>query len=427
MLKHGYPRLANQLQVCCGGERVRLLIDDLHNYDLAVIEADLVHSMPEYLGIDGILRSRNPNLVLLTYFSGADVNPYYRQPIQEDFVSSMKDSWYLHDVEGKQVPFYQLSDSRWTLAQNPSTPANEFLPRYLSEKVLQTGLIDGIFYDWAFTHISWINHRKNKVSAPIDIDNDGKEDSDEKIDEVWTSGYLKMLKNSRKDFPVGTVILGNGGWNTGPKYSNVLNGIMIEQFTEGEKGNPDLYGWRALMRTYSYYERKSLAPHLSMIMANDDSPENVSLMRFALCSTLMFDGYFCFTNTNKMGAYRSNRWYDEYSVVLSSGHSKKNPEYKGYLGNPLSKAYDALNPKHDLQSAVQSKGNHAEERIWRRDFENGIVLVNPDTKEQKIELHGTFRKIRGTFDPKFNDGSVLSSLVMPPREGAILLRTAETH
>jgi hypothetical protein len=414
---HGYPRLANQLQGCCGFRKLPLL-DDLFYYDLAIGDPDLVLALPEYLGKNGTLRSKNPNLVFLIYFSAGDVNPYYNQPIQIAFRDSFQNSWYLRDVNKKQVPLYGSGD-HWTLAQNPSTPVNQFMPQFLDEKVLQTGLVDGIFYDWAMTYISWINHRKD-VNGPVDIDNDGKEDSDEKIDKIWTRGFLKMLQNSRKQFSPGMLIMGNGGWNTGPAYSKALNGVMIEQFLEGEK-DQKLYGWRAIMRTYTYYQKKSPQPRLSLIMANDDNEENFRLMRLALSSALMHDGYFCFTN--RKGAYQSDRWYDEYSVDLNTGKAEKKLEYKGYLGKPLSKAYEASNPKRFLDKAVENASSHAEKSVWRRDFENGIVLVNPDETEKKVDLKGTFRKIRGSVDPKFNDGASMSTIILGGKEGVILLKS----
>ena len=63
-----------------------------------------------------------------------------------------------------------------------------------------------------------------------------------------------------------------------------------------------------------------------------------------------------------------------------------------------------------------------EMKVWRRDFGNGIVLVNPTGESKMIDLGGTFRKIKGFCDPQFNDGSELNSIELPPASGVLLLR-----
>jgi len=141
-----------------------------------------------------------------------------------------------------------------------------------------------------------------------------------------------------------------------------------------------------------------------------------------LGSALMFDGYFCFTN--RTGAYKSARWYDEYSVDARSGRAEQKLEYKGYLGRPLGPAFNVEKPSESLQSVLYSKPTKASSKAWRRDYENGIVLVNPDDETRTVKLNGSFRKIRGKMDPAFNDGSVINEISLSPNSGAILLRAA---
>jgi hypothetical protein len=65
---------------------------------------------------------------------------------------------------------------------------------------------------------------------------------------------------------------------------------------------------------------------------------------------------------------------------------------------------------------------NAPSALLRRDFTNGIVLVNGGSQPQTVSLGGTFRKIKGTQDP-VNDGSFLTSVTIQPRDAVILLRT----
>jgi len=60
--------------------------------------------------------------------------------------------------------------------------------------------------------------------------------------------------------------------------------------------------------------------------------------------------------------------------------------------------------------------------VFRRDFQNGIVVANATPYAQSISLGGTFQRIKGTQDPSTNNGATVSSLTLQPWDAAILLR-----
>lgn len=60
--------------------------------------------------------------------------------------------------------------------------------------------------------------------------------------------------------------------------------------------------------------------------------------------------------------------------------------------------------------------------VFRRDFENGIVVVNGSWQTQTVDLGGSFRKINGLQNPSFNDGSLVSSVTLRPQDAIVLLR-----
>ena len=142
----------------------------------------------------------------------------------------------------------------------------------------------------------------------------------------------------------------------------------------------------------------------------------------------MFDGYFTCTNepgflTNPYPSlpYTANWWYDEYSVNLSTGAAVQSLDAKGYLGVPVTEAYNANDPTELLTVLLVDNDSKAMQLAWRRDFEHGIVLVNPSDVSKTIELNSTFRKIQGMYDPQFNDGSEVTKITLPPKGGVILL------
>jgi hypothetical protein len=59
--------------------------------------------------------------------------------------------------------------------------------------------------------------------------------------------------------------------------------------------------------------------------------------------------------------------------------------------------------------------------IWRRDFENGIVLVNPSDGALQVPLGATFHRILGTVDPVVNDGSAVTTAAVPAGDALFLV------
>ncbi len=112
----------------------------------------------------------------------------------------------------------------------------------------------------------------------------------------------------------------------------------------------------------------------------------------------MGDGYFAHRGGTRPSPQKNVlHWFDEYD---DGGIGK------GYLGQPSGAAY--------------SVGSN----VWRRDFTGGIALVNPDTVARTVTLGGTFRKIKGTQAPALNDGSLVTQVTLPARDGIVLLRDA---
>jgi hypothetical protein len=60
--------------------------------------------------------------------------------------------------------------------------------------------------------------------------------------------------------------------------------------------------------------------------------------------------------------------------------------------------------------------------VWRRDFQNGIVLVNPTELPLDVPLEGPFRRIRGVSAPSVNDGTLANTMHVLPYDGLFLLR-----
>jgi len=110
-------------------------------------------------------------------------------------------------------------------------------------------------------------------------------------------------------------------------------------------------------------------------------------------------------------------------------------EYKGYLGYPLNDTFDIYAPSIKLKDLYAEAGWFATEqravdidsRVWRRDFQHGIAILNPTPEAVVVNGMGSgvYKKIKGIQDPVHNDGrTVQDSLTIGPKDGFILLSVA---
>jgi len=59
--------------------------------------------------------------------------------------------------------------------------------------------------------------------------------------------------------------------------------------------------------------------------------------------------------------------------------------------------------------------------VYRRDFQNGVVLVNPSGTAQTAPLERQYRKITGTVDPVTNNGQLVTQVTVAPSDAIFLI------
>lgn len=123
-----------------------------------------------------------------------------------------------------------------------------------------------------------------------------------------------------------------------------------------------------------------------------------------------------------------------YTIPLNYEWVKADTEWKTYTITATSTSTLSPSLRFALGSATGTvwiddvkltAGTSSE--VWRRDFENGIVLVNASESATTIDLGGSFRKIDGTQDRTVNDGSLVTSVTLPAKDGIVLLRETATE
>ncbi len=329
------------------------------------------------------IRALNPNITLLVYISAQEVADHVSPgAMRRKLYAGLHNEWYFYDANGKHLSTWpgtyimNMSDISPRVGGNQFT---DYLAKWVNDNLLATGLWDGVFYDNTWDGITWFTGQN------IDLDSDGKFDTN--LDGHWQAGVKHLYNETRRLSQNKYILVGNG--NAGG-YRNELNGLMLENF-------PNYGGWVNTMRLYNIYESGGRAPKYNIInrtTLNTGKNDNYQSVRFGIASALLGNGYFSYDKGDQ--DHGQTWWYDEYSVKLGDP-----------LGLPLSLA---------------SKPPFSED-VWRRDYTNGLALVNATDKPQDIDLGGEYEKIIGTQDRSVNDGSIVTRVRLNPFDGILMLKT----
>jgi hypothetical protein len=237
--------------------------------------------------------------------------------------------------------------------------------------------------------------------------------TDPTVQQNWRNGYAAWDAALRSAMGSQYMDWGNvAGWNAGSMqgYNQLLNGGVMES-TIGEGYSPESSSWAAMMTFYATV-MKAGAPFNGagpyFVFQQDGaalSSSTYQAARYGLTSCLLDNGYYHY-NTAGQGGGNNVAWLDEMGVSLGGAVSGPN--------NPANGTYS------NGGLTVWKQG------VWRRDFTNGIALVNPKGNgPQTVTLETNYEHFSGTQDPSLNNGQSVTSVTLNDRDGVILLRTAQ--
>ncbi len=354
----------------------------LAKWDVVVLDADQQARYPNRLRK---LRELNPSIKLLAYVPSEEIaSARFTEPVNYPFAkmaSQIQDAWYVRGTRGNRAEFWPGSALLNVTNEGPAGPTgerwNEFLPRFIHQDILSSGLWDGIFLDNTFSGISYF------ARSPVDLDRNGIADTKTAENAAWRAGMKKMLRTIHADDPK-AIIMGNGG----AVYASDLNGAFFEHFPS--------WSWGPNWKEFRNAVTKSRSPNLTGLNVNTDNYDrqnDYQLMRYGLTSALVGGGWYSFDRGD--WGHDVLWWYDEYNTAL--GASRSAPRL--------------------IQGAKRSGVG-----VWGRDFAHGLALVNSTDAKQHVRLSGVYEKIRGSQDPSINTGALVTSVELQPHDGVLLLR-----
>jgi hypothetical protein len=274
-----------------------------------------------------------------------------------------------------------INGEEWK-GMNPASEWSTFLPNYVHDKPMSTGFFDGVYYDCTWEDVSrWHN---------IDINNDGIAESPDVVNREYQKGTTQLLKLTRELLGPEAIIIGNPGaeWSANSPYWNYANGLYQENALGDEKWSS--HDFSKVWEIYEMNMQKPAPPSRINWMGVDTnnkqfddvnpvlSAPELQKMRYGLAITLLDDGYFGFD--------RGDKWHCQLWWF---------PEYDANLG---------------LANGEAKKRNDG---TWMREFQNGMVIVNPTGGMSTIDFNYTYQDV--------TTGTVGSHFVISPYDGKIFV------
>ncbi len=387
-MRTGYPKIANIYGSHLGPRSTEIELRLLGRNDLLIGGLNVPEARAERTELASRvarLRQLNPRIVVLDFSLSA---PYWgrHEKVQPP------ESCFLHTVEGGRIegwPGYDMLNFA-----EPRTA--EFLAGRVPPRIDGLGL-DGFFVDCMFDHFdSWAVEIESRKKVRIDADGDGKEDSSESLNAAWRSGKLALLKALRRELGEEVFLMVNA--QRAAEYAKPFaNGNYLEDYVDYM--STINWDWKSVLDLYREWCRAPHQPTCTTINSTSlywpeyESPRRLpvdecaevldrgygvlSSMRFGLATALMGDGFFGFDlNTRWRGQHW---WYAEFDAPL---------------GDPRGEA-EAF-----------------EDGTWRREFENGFVVVNPQPRRARLKLGSHYRD--------YTNGWSGEEFSIPARDGRIL-------
>jgi Hypothetical glycosyl hydrolase family 15 len=213
--------------------------------------------------------------------------------------------------------------------------------------------------------------------------------------QIYRLGYVAYVNHLKALMPSGKGVVGNTStWgqsnHTITEYEGVLEGGVMEGMI-GESWSYETWGgWATMLGAYQKVMAATASPKYQIFM-QDGPATDYQGFRYGFTS--------CLVGGNAYFAYNLNEDYNAVNIF---------DEYSAQLG-----------------AALSGPQTHAwQNGVWRRDFANGIALVNPKGNgAQTVTLEASYKHLSGTQDPSVNNGATVTKVSLNDRDGVILLRT----
>lgn len=332
------------------------------------------------------IKSRNPNVRVGQY---TVLNEAYDNP-DDASTADLRDKlhsskWWLLNASGRRVQWtrqYSTWEINLTDWARPDAGGRRW-PQWLAERNHAVYFREIPEFD-----IVYLDNVMSPPRVKADWDRDGRDDDPRSpaMLAAHHAGHLAHWNHIRKLRP-GALLVGNADNDlANAEWRGQLDGAFLEGMM-GERWSIEAWaGWSAMLQRYRAVLRHVRQPGIVGFGVHG-SAADYRFFRYGYATCLLDDGYFAFTD-RKLG-HSSVPWFDEYDFKLGRA-----------LSGPPAAAWS--------------------QDVWRRDFENGIVLVNPAGAPRTVAVGPGLRRLSGGQDPAVNNGAAVSQVTLGAKDGIVL-------
>jgi hypothetical protein len=327
-------------------------------------------------------------------------------------------------VEVSQFGNGRANITRWT---KPDANGDRW-PEWKVSFDYRKGMNKSDFDVWYFDATNFKLRAKGFPRGTAAMDFSGTNTSRSVVEQAWRDGYVSAWDRVEKLRP-DIYIIGNHDWYnyvnlsgdlpSGNGFTKRIDGGLLENVMR-PTGGPEKKknGWQTVYKWYRHSMDFFRTPDLTFFTvmgdlkhhsAIDGRPANSNAshyqwFRYTFATALMQNGYYVYRAKDYPSG--SSLWFDEYD---RAGRDDTSWMGRGIAG--------PSNP------GAKGPSNPWKQGVYRRDFENAVVLVNPRGNGKKtISLEGGLRKLRGQQDSRTNNGRTVQSVTLNDSDGIILVR-----
>ncbi|NLT50486.1 MAG: T9SS type A sorting domain-containing protein [Ignavibacteria bacterium] len=334
------------------------------------------------------IKTLNPKLLIGQYTVLNEAKDYQNDASDDIRKKITDEGWWLLNAAGEKTQWtadYKAWEVNFTSYATPDSDGYRYSEwiakrnyKYLFEPVPE-------FDIWYFDNV----FHKQRVIADFDSDGIDEDTSDTNIQKIYRQGMAVEWETVR-DLQPGILCMGNVNDLSSVEYAEKLDGAFLEALIGKEWSiESRSNGWKDMMNRYRAVIRDVIDPGMVIFNVHGAS-DDYALFRYGLCSSLLDNGYFCYTDSAK--GYDIVAWFDEYDIQLGAA-----------IDTPPTTSW--------------------RNGLYCRHFQNGMVIVNPKgNSTQTVTIEPGYRRFQGTQDPIVNNGTAVTTLTLNERDGIILIK-----
>ncbi len=314
--------------------------------------------------------------------------------------------WWLRDFDGNRIEGATKGNMRTNITEwvKPDAKGRRWTD-FKAEHDYEFWFKDKVWDIWYSDVSSWRPKFQNR--GFIGDFSGGKITDQAEIEAGWRRGHQSWWRAIRRLRP-DISIMANHNWylyqdkNDGvwdiKEYDKQVEGGLLERIMGWDNSFEANKGWHRLYDAYRWsIEYLRGTPVLFFNVIGD--PGDYQFFRYAFATCLLGPGFFDYSPQKYH--YGTVEWFDEFD--------RAGKDTTSWMGLP--------EPGSEFPARAWQKG------VYRRDFENAVVLVNPRGNGIKtVEVETGLRRLDGRQDPAVNNGELAGQVRLADGDGIVLVR-----